>query len=326
MRFQLPATLLRAAGGVAIGVFFLWLAVHNTDVRAVWHLAHSVRLEWVWAALVLYIVDLAVRIRRWQVLLGGLASAPLPVVGEVLMVGYAVNNLLPARLGEVFRADYAKRRFGISRAAALGSIVVERLLDAILVVMCLAVGLIALGAFDARGSGGNELVVLKAVLTIGVIVMAGAAAAIVAGTAMKWTLVRLPDRLVRLLRDLTAGLRTLRGPAVLPAVGLTLVVWVLEAAALWCIARAVGADLSLFEMLVLIGAVSLSTLVPTAPGYVGTYQYVFALVLAAFGYQAAAGVVAGTLVQVFLFGFVAVTGISLYLGRVLHGAMERLSG
>ena len=72
--------------------------------------------------------------------------------------------------------------------------------------------------------------------------------------------------------------------------------------------RSFGVSLSPPESLMLLGLASLSTLVPTAPGYVGTYQLVFAHVFHMFGYQQATGIIAATAVQIFCFGTVTILG------------------
>jgi hypothetical protein len=77
-------------------------------------------------------------------------------VAEALLVGYGFNNLIPARLGELVRADYAKRQFGVSRSAALGSIVIERLLDGFIVVLCLSEGLLVISLLRQRISEGFD--------------------------------------------------------------------------------------------------------------------------------------------------------------------------
>ncbi len=72
---------------------------------------------------------------------------------QALLVGYAVNGALPARLGELFRADYLSRRSDFSGSTALASIVVERLLDLLAAVSLLVAGLIAAGGGNTdRGS------------------------------------------------------------------------------------------------------------------------------------------------------------------------------
>ena len=88
----------------------------------------------------------------------------------------------------------------------------------------------------------------------------------------------------------------LRGHAIIVVLS-SFGVWILEALAFASIARGFGVNLSLPESLMLLSLASLSTLVPTAPGYVGTYQLVFAHVFGMFGYQQATGIIAATAVH-----------------------------
>lgn len=70
-------------------------------------------------------------------------------------------------------------------------------------------------------------------------------------------------------------------------------------------------SLSLAELMILAGAAALSMLVATAPGYVGSYQYLFGLALSAFDFAAAAGVVAASIMQLVLFASLTVIGIGI---------------
>src|SRR6185436_17949475 len=78
--------------------------------------------------------------------------------------------VLPARLGEIFRADFLRRRFDVSGSAALGSIIVERLMDGMSVVILLGIGLTAIGSF------GNNKALVGAALAGCALVVAGLAA------------------------------------------------------------------------------------------------------------------------------------------------------
>ena len=84
------------------------------------------------------------RVARWYCLLVVVVPARPQVVGEVLLVGTAMNNVLPARLGELIRADYGKRRLGATRSALLATIVVERLADLAAIVAALLCGMVVL--------------------------------------------------------------------------------------------------------------------------------------------------------------------------------------
>jgi uncharacterized membrane protein YbhN (UPF0104 family) len=116
------------------------------------------------------------------------------------------------------------------------------------------------------------------------------------------------DRLVRGITSVLQGNAT-------TVILCSIVIWALEAVALGSIVRSFGISLSLPETLMLLGLASLSTLVPTAPGYVGTYQLVFGHVFQMFGYPETIGIVAATAVQIFCFGTVTVIGGLVLLSR-----------
>ena len=134
-------TLLRGSLGIAISAVALALVVSRVDLVAVGQVLG--RASPVYVALVVSAtcVDLACRTVRWQVLLAPIRRvAFLPTLGY-LLVGYLGNNLLPARLGELVRSHYVGDREGFSRAKALGTIVVERVVD-VAVLVAIASGAI----------------------------------------------------------------------------------------------------------------------------------------------------------------------------------------
>jgi glycosyltransferase 2 family protein len=79
--------------------------------------------------------------------------------------------------------------------------------------------------------------------------------------------------------------------------------------------RSLGISLSPPETLMLLDLATLSTLVPTTPGYLGTYQLVFGHAFQLFGYSQTTGIIAATAVQVFCFGSVTILGGLVLLSR-----------
>jgi uncharacterized membrane protein YbhN (UPF0104 family) len=112
------------------------------------------------------------------------------------------------------------------------------------------------------------------------------------------------------LRIFGEALAPLRGRDIWRPAVLTVVIYALEALALDAALRAAGIDIGPGALLVVMGTVSLSTLVPTAPGYVGSYQLAFIVSLQLFAYQAPRAIVAATMVQVFLLGGVVAAGLA----------------
>jgi uncharacterized protein (TIRG00374 family) len=265
---------------------------------------------------VLYWVAIVLRIIRWRALLAQIQQVALAQVGETLVVGYAVNNLLPARLGEVFRADYAKRRFGITRATVLGSIVIERVLDLCAILSCLLVGLAFVELLNEAGRiPVFEVIALNAALIVGAVIIV---IYFLRNDALH--MLPLPKALARMLGDLRRGIGALNRRSLLMLVGLSGAVWLFEVFALYWIFLALDVRLEFTQALLIMGAASLSTLVPTAPGYLGTYQLVFVLAMGVFNQPEVVGLVAATTIQIFLFGTVTIAGLALLTRRWLTGS------
>lgn len=315
---MLPPPWMRRLGlglaGFGLGGFFLWLALGQFDRAQFATAIAAIDNQALVEACLLYWLGLALRVVRWSTLLAEIRDVNRLQVAETLLVGYAVNNVLPARLGEVFRADYAKRRFGMGRATVLGSIVVERLLDLCAILCCLALGLAASGLRPARGDMLSfELIALNAALLIGALLFGIRYLA-----ARDLRRLPLPRAAVLLLEDLRRGFGSLNGRSRSAVMLLSAAVWACEVAALWAVCRSLGVSLSLDQALLLMGAASLSTLVPTAPGYLGTYQLVFVLALDVFDQPATLGVAASSLIQIVLFGSVTAIGLAIYLVRSIN--------
>ncbi len=303
--------------GLAVGVVFLWLALRKVDLAELRATAATLDPALLLSATLLYWLALGLRVLRWQVLLRELGPAPLAAVAETLVVGYAVNNVLPARLGEVARAAYAKRRLGIGRARVFGSIVVERVLDLSAILACLGGGLAVLhyGEHAVR-QPSFELVALNAGAIIGVALLA--IAVLRSGNLGR---LPMPPPILALCDDFCAGIASLNRRSALLTVLLSAAIWSFEVAALTQTFAALAISLELGQAMLVMGIASLSTLVPTAPGYLGTYQLVFAIAMRAFGLPESAGIVAAGAVQACLFGSVTVVGVALLSLRSLRRAL-----
>ena len=144
--------------GLACTFFFLAIALHRVQLGAVSTALASANPFWIGAAMLVYAVNLTLRAWRWQVILRPVAAIPYPMVARALLVGYGLNAIMPARLGELFRAEFFKKASGLSRVWGLTSIVIERLFDGITVVCCLGVGLLLAAA--ARPNAGLLINVL----------------------------------------------------------------------------------------------------------------------------------------------------------------------
>jgi len=300
VKYNFPASgmnlrVLQIAVGLACTLFFLAIAFYRVQLGAVSAALAGANPLWVAAAMLIYAVDLAIRAWRWQVILRPVAAIPYPIVARALLVGYGLNAVMPARLGELFRAEFFKKTFGLSRVWGLTSIVIERLFDGVTVICCLGVGLLFAAA--AKPNAG----LLAKVLVTGSVVFGAVllAAFFLSGSKMSRIVGRFPG-LSAQLAMVQQGLEILRTWRTLEVVAITLIVYVADALTLWLLVHAVGLTLGISDTLVLLGAASLSTLVPSGPAFLGTLQSGYALAVEFAGGARALGIAAATLAQLCL--------------------------
>ena len=251
-------------------------------------------------------------------------------MGRALLVGYGLNAVMPARLGELFRAEFFKKTFGLSRVWGLTSIIVERLFDGIMVICCLGVGLLL--AAPAKPNAG---------LLINVLVTGGAlfGAVLLAAISLSGSMI---SRIVGRFPGISAeaamvrqGFEILRTWRTLEVVAITLIIYVADALTLWLLVKTVGLTLGFSDTLVLLGAASLSTLVPSGPAFLGTLQFAYALAVEFAGSARALGIAAATLAQLCLLlplGLIAAgilvhgSGTALYTILVRRQSDDRRAG
>jgi uncharacterized protein (TIRG00374 family) len=310
------ATIKRVAYGIiglALGGIFLYLALRNIDRRELDSVVQRLDRSWLISGVAIYMASIALRCVRWGLLLRTNSTVKWRHVSEALLAGFAANYLLPARIGELFRADYAMRLFHMSRFTSLGTIFVERVFDGVILVCGLWISLSILSL-----SATNAMPIPSWAIAVGVV------ASMLFGLALIFVVFSrgidlrkfglsnfFADRWDRMMDGISSVTRGQTGTIILCSLG----VWTLEAIALGSIVRAFGTTFSIPQIVALMGLGTLSTLVPTAPGFLGTYQFVFGQVFSLFGYSESAGVVVATTLQLFCFGGVTVVGVFVLLSR-----------
>jgi glycosyltransferase 2 family protein len=269
---------LRIALGLAISVLFISVTVARVDLHAVATALTRVDPVGLALALVLVTFEVALRTLRWQLLLQPIRRVPYRSCLAYTCIGYFANSLLPARLGDVARAYLAGGAFRIERVSVLGTILVERIADgSFILLVAIAIGVVVAGG----GSLAAMALGVGAILVAGLIGLALAAFVVVRAGALR---TRYGALVADLWTRLAAGavvLRSARGAAAVSA--LTVVAFGVAALAFAVVAHAVGVVLTPAQATLAMAAVALSMSIPAAPGSLGTYEFVGATVLTAFG-------------------------------------------
>jgi uncharacterized protein (TIRG00374 family) len=293
---RLGSGMLRGGVGVLISIACIYLVVRGVDLQQTANLLGSARLEWLALAVAAIAGDLTFRALRWQVLIRPIHRVPLRRLSAYMLVGYLANNVLPARLGELVRSHYLGDREGISRSATLGTVVVERVVDTVVLV---GIGAVAILVLNVRGVIVNAILVgvaLAALLCVALAVVLAAhrlpGAAGVAAFLGRWPRVK---GIVRRLRD---GLRVAALPkTVALAGGLSVAAWGCTVLAVLAVGQSLGIELTVGEGSLLAAGTNLATAVPSGPGYLGTFEYAGQTIAAAFGLGASQGLALALLIH-----------------------------
>lgn len=264
--------LLRAVVGGAISIVALWFVLRGVDLARTGDLLRSADLRWVAFAALLLSLDLAFRAFRWQRLLRPIAAVRyLPMLGY-LLIGYVANNVLPARLGELIRVHYLGDREGISRASALGTVVVERVVDLVVVV---AIASVALLVLSVRGVVANAILVGAAVAALFLVVLAlGIVAHRLPGMDRIAALVARYPKVRQLAASLQGGLAVAGRPRTLAeALLASAASWSMAILAFAAVGQAIGVELSIGQAALISSGVALASAVPAGPSNLGTFEF-----------------------------------------------------
>lgn len=313
----------KAIVGIVLSIVLLWYALRNVDpAEVIAELRRANPFYYILAVAAAFGV-FPIRAWRWKTLLQ--AAAPDTKFRSryaATTIGFMGNNVLPARIGEFARAYAFAKMEKITVVGSFGSLVVERLFDAIGVVGLLFVAMSLPGTPDVTNIGGRDLSAL--VNTLGVLV--------VIAITLGISLVIVPTATVRFvekyiarflpksfrrpfvdsLEAFLAGLSVLRSPILLTTATVqTIALWLFNAVGFWLAFKTFGIDVGFGGALLLQSIIALAVSVPSGPGFFGPYEVAAVMILEhAYGvpYDKAISFAIGFHIG----GFIPVTVVGLY--------------
>ncbi len=294
--------------GLAVSGVFVAFFLYRADLGEMGGALASADYRFVVPGLLLYLVSMLVRAVRWRVVLSSLGSFPIRRLWPVLIVGYAANNLLPVRLGELVRVHYLGSRENVSRSAAMATILVERSFDGLTLLFLAALVSLFLPVAGLLRGLSEQVPVSGFVLVLGIsvpflMVIAANIGLAVWPAAAHRLLSRmtrpLPERFRGIVMDVAGAfirgfaiLRTPRGVATVFA--LSLPVWIAESMVYIVLALGFGMHGDFDHMLTLAGVLvlttttsNLGTSIPSSAGGVGPFEFFAQATLIFFGVTAA---------------------------------------
>lgn len=298
----------RAAVGIAISAVALFLVVRSVDIGATWAAMRSAQPGWLLLLALFVVTDLLIRGLRWQLLLSPVGRVSYRASLGALLVGYLANNVLPARLGEIIRSHEMGERSGLSKSTILGTIVVERVIDTIVVVVIASAAIFVL---SVRGIVASAVLVGLAITAILVVLIAlGLAAHRLPGADRLSAFINRWPRVHGLLVRLRTGLAITRNVRVMAiSLVLTLASWSCSVLAFAAAAQSVGIEPTMGQAALLAAGVNLATAVPAAPGYVGTFELAAVTIAASVGIDREPALAFAVLVHAFSLLITSIGGV-----------------
>lgn len=228
------------------------------------------RFEWRYfaAGVVSLAFGYCMRILRWSCILNATGSrvsfgqCAAPFLGSI-----ALNNVLPLRLGDLVRALVFPSSIGVTRTVATSSLVMERLVDLMTLLMWLAVSLYVGRYLDVPQwvkDSALLLACLGTVTLIGIFALSG---------VLSRRLADVPSPAVKTVAALLGGFDAMsRLPVLLLVFSLSLLVWIGEAGLFYSLLFGFGLDATPAAAMIIMAIATLATLVPSSPGYVGPFH------------------------------------------------------
>lgn len=315
--------------GILISIIFLYLALNGLGIDELGQALKGANYWWLLPGVAVYFVGVWARAWRWHYLLRPIKAIPTMRMFPIVTMGYAGNNIFPARAGEVLRAIMLKKKEQVPVSASLATIIVERVFDGVVMLAFVFLNLPELAKLTVDSGFVGDIRTLALVgsgVFLGVLLvflwmaMVPERAELLVESFVKRLIPqRYHERILELSKRFLGGLESLRSPREALMVFVTsIVIWLLETGKYWFLMHAFPFEVSFFALMLMNGIVNLATTIPSAPGYVGTFDAPGIAVLEAFGVVKATAAAYTLVLHVALWFPITALGVYYLLKEGIH--------
>ena len=274
----------KSALGIVLSAALLVWTLRNESPAEIWSVLSQSNLPLLLLAALVATSIFPLRAIRWRIILDPMAPRlPIGALWRSIAIGMMVNNIYPARLGEVARAYALTRETQrVSLTGAVASLAVDRVFDAIVLMLLLVSAMLAPEFPKGMTVGGQPVQRGAFVFGLGAIGL----------LMLLYVIVAIPERLVRfyaavvgrfapglvergseIIHSFSEGLGVLRSPRRFVAVFLWAVAhWLVNALAFWIGFKAVGLDVPFSAANFLQGIIAIGVALPSSPGFFGVFE------------------------------------------------------
>ncbi len=277
--------------GFAISIFFLYLAFRRIDYRLLLESLKDANYLYLIPIVAIIFVNMALRALRWGYLLRPIKKIGFPNLLAGIIIGFMANNILPARIGEIVRAYIIGRSERISKSSSFATVVIERLFDGFTVLGILVAVLIFINLppGNIHFKKGLEVAGYISAALYGVIFVI----LFIIKKKTIWFLKlasllarpfssRLSEGGLSNILSFKEGLLSVESAKTLVITSVySLLIWGVFACAIYLAGLSFGLKLSISASMLILVAICLAMIIPSTPGFIGTYHasVTYALIL-----------------------------------------------
>ncbi len=322
-------TKLSISGGLLVSAALLYFAFRNIDFGKLAEIYSRVDPLIVVQVFFVVLAEMFLRGLRWKLLLDPARKVRLWDAFRLETAGLALSNVLPLRLGEIVRGTFGSGLFGIPVVTVFATILVERALDTIVLVMLFVLAVRFGGITGGVVGYGGYFWVLLGGLLAGLFMLIFIDE-IVTHHFFSGFFRKFP-RLTSGLAHLALGVRAFHSfRSAAAVVALAAGQWLLDALNLYLVARAfgIGDVVNGFKCIVLLFSTVIAVSIPGMPGYFGNYEFAIAKVAGSWGVNKEVAFAYATYLHVLGYVFVTAAGmVFVYqMGQSLSKVWAQFSG
>lgn len=274
--------------GIAISFILVFVSLRALKLEEVWGALRGAQFAWVIPGIIAYFVAVLFRTFRWGHLLRPRKLVPVSELYRIIVIGYMGNNIYPARIGELLRAYVLRRDESVPIAYSIATVLIERIVDGLVMVAFVLIGLPRVPNLPAQAY--NITYFAAALMAAATLVffwfalrpkMAERLAHAILGKILP---ARFQPPIFNFVSRFVEGAGSLRSPFDLAyIVGMSVIAWLIETVKYWFVMKAFALDLPFVDLMLVNGVANLFTIIPSGPGFVGTFDAAGIGVLSALG-------------------------------------------
>jgi len=300
--------------GILLSILFLWLALRHTNFTEIVEAFAGAKLWPLFPMLVCLFAFYWLKALRWSVLLSRSHDVSGLDLVPAMMAGAAGNNLLPAHFGEFVRLYFAGNKFQIPKTTVLATLMAERTLDVIAVLLIFSVAVVQHDFSGAVLRAAHFLILIAsiAIVFIALLIFRTETCISFFEKRLRFLEPGLRSKILAQLSNMTRGLSAIKsGPLFFNVAANSLLQWLLMVGCIYFALTAFNIASAWLVAMLILGILVAGLALPTSPGFFGTMEYCFVLGLATAGVDASTALSAAIYYHVPAWITVTLTGLVL---------------